>query len=125
MKARDLYQHLSTPNNGEALREAIAEAIPAYRSRLAELGRSAPLDIECDGALLVIAAPHLTRLCEAYLARHLDAVELSYIATALDLAPDFRFVSDMIEEFAFLLSSGTPNVEAVTAVLRLLREHAA
>lgn len=80
--------------------------------------------MECDGALLVIAAPHLTTLCEAYLAEQLDEVELGYIATALDNAPDFRFVSHEIGEFAFLLSTGTPNPAAVNAVLRLLRERA-
>jgi hypothetical protein len=125
VQARDLYQLLSTPDDGGALREAIAPAMPAYRRGLAEGGRSAPVVVECDGALLVIAAPHLTTLCEAFLAERIDEAELGYLATALDRAPDFRFVSVKVEEIAFLLSSGTASSEAVNAILRILREHAA
>lgn len=125
MQARHLYQLLSTPDDGEALREAIAPAMPAYRRGLAEHGQSASVAVECDGALLVIAVPHLVTLCEAYLAKQLDEVELGYLARALELAPDFQFVTEEIGEFAFLLANGTPSAEAVGAVLRLLRERAA
>jgi hypothetical protein len=56
-------------------------------------------------------------------------IELSYIATALDLASDFQFVSKEVEECAFFLSTpeadGPPLPEIVSAVLRALREHAA
>jgi hypothetical protein len=125
VKSRDLYQLLSTPGNGEALREAISSEMPAYRRGLAEREAAVPIAVECDGALLVIAAPHLIVLCEAYLADQLDEVELGYIATVLDETADFRFVSHEIAEFAYLLSTGAPSNVAVNAVLRLLREHAA
>ena len=125
MKARKLYQLLDTSDGGKALRKAVAPGLPAYREGLSGGTHSAPIDVESDGSLLVIAAPHLVNLCEAYLAKQIDEVELAYIATALDRAPDFRFVTEMSEEFAFLLSSGNANTEAVNAVLRLLREHVA
>ena len=38
--------------------------------------------------------------------------------------PDFRFITEIAEEFAFLLSSGNANTEAANAVLRRLRKHA-
>ena len=125
MKARSLYRLLDSPDDGTALRKAIASAMPAYRAGRAENVRSAPVVVECDGSLLVIAAVHLVTLCEAYLAKQLDELELTYVATALERAPDFQFVTDEIGEFAYILSSGTPSTEAVTAVLRLLRERAA
>lgn len=125
MQARHLYELLDTAGNGKALREAIAPAMPAYRRGLAEGGQPTPVDVQCDGALLVIAVPHLVTLCEAYLAKQLDEVELGYLARALELAPDFQFVTEEIGEFAFLLANGTPSTEAVGAVLRLLRERAA
>jgi hypothetical protein len=125
VKARKLYQLLDTSDGGKALRKAVASGLSAFREGLSGGARSAPIDVESDGSLLVIAAPHLVILCEAYLAKQIDEVELAYIATALDRASDFRFVTDMTEEFAFLLSSGNANTEAVNAVLRLLREHIA
>ena len=125
MKSRDLYQLLESPGPSEALREAIAPALPAYRDAIAEQGRSAPVAIDCDGALLVVAAEHLATLCEAFLAGHLDAFELGYLARALERAPDFTFVSDRLEDITGLLADGTAHKDAVVAVLRYLREHAA
>jgi len=125
MRARDLYQLLGTPDSGEALRKAIAPAMPEYRRGLTESGGPAQVAIESDGTLLTIAATHLVTLCEGFLAGHLDAVELGYIASALEAVPDFHFVSRKIEDITFLLSKGTASTEAVTAVLRVLREHTA
>jgi hypothetical protein len=127
VKARDLYQLLSTSQSGAALREMIAPAIPDYRQGLIDRELARPVDVECDGALLVIAASHLSTLCEAFLEEQLDGVEIAYIATALEVTPDFRFVSKEVEECAFLLSRAHTNVgpEAISALLRVLREHAA
>jgi hypothetical protein len=127
--ARDLYKMLGTPRNGGALREAIAPALPAYRHGLAERGRSCPVVIQCDGSFLTIAASHVAALCEAFLDEQLDAVELGYVATALELAPDFHFISDEVQECTFFLSSpevnGSAANESVSTILRVLREHAA
>jgi hypothetical protein len=127
VKARDLYQLLSTSQSGAALREMIAPAIPDYRQGLIDRELARPVDVECDGALLVIAASHLSTLCEAFLDEQLDGVEIAYIATALEVTPDFRFVSKEVEECTFLLSRAHTNVgpEAISALLRVLREHAA
>jgi hypothetical protein len=129
VRASDLYELLNTADSGEALREALAPAMPGYRRGLAEGGRPAPILVEPDEAVLVVARSHLASLCEAFLAAHIDAVELGYVATALERVPDFRFVSEEVEECAFLLSTaserGTTSAEAIKAVLRHLREHAA
>jgi hypothetical protein len=126
MLTRDLYQLLSDPGNGAALREAIAEAMPAYRLGLAEEGRSCSVAVESDGSLLVIAASHLVVLCEAFLDEQIDAVELDYLATALELAPDFQFISEDVEDITSFLSSqeanGPVTTEVVTKILRILRE---
>jgi hypothetical protein len=129
MLARDLYQLLSTSGNGPALREAIASAMPAYRHGLAETGRSGPVVVSSDGSLLVIAASHLVVLCEAFMDEQIDGVELGYLATALELAHDFQFVSEDMEDITSFLSSpeasGPITTESVTRVLRILRERAA
>ena len=129
MLARDLYELLSAQESTAGLRAAVAPAMPEYRRGLAERGRSCPVFITSDGSLLVVAASHLERLCTAFLSEEIDEIELSYIATALELASDFQFVSKEIEECAFFLSSpeanGLPLPEIVPAVIRALREHAA
>ena len=129
MLARDLYELLSGQKSTAGLRAAVAPAMPEYRRGLAERGRSCPVAINSDGSLLVVAASHLERLCNAFLNEEIDEIELSYIATALELAPDFQFVSKEIEECAFFLSSpeanGLPLPEIVPVVIRALREHAA
>jgi hypothetical protein len=127
--ARDLYELLGARELTAGLRAAIAPAMPEYRRGLAERGRSCPVFIISDGSLLVLAASHIERLCIAFLNGEIDESELSYIATALELAGDFQFVSREIEECAFFLSTpeanGPPLQELVPAVLRALREHAA
>lgn len=129
MKARDIYKLLGAKDSGAALRTGIAPAMPAYRIALEQDEPVRPISVESDGSLLVIAASHLACLCEAFLQKELDVAELGYIATALDRAPDFQFVSKEVEECAYLLSSseahGPPSNEAVTAIHRLLRERAA
>ena len=129
MLARDLYELLSAQESTAGLRAAVAPAMPEYRSGLAERGRSCPVFVASDGSLLVVAASHLERLCTAFLNGEIGEIELSYIATALDLASDFQFVSKEVEECAFFLSTpeenGPPLPEIVSAVLRALREHAA
>lgn len=103
--------------------------MPEYRAGLAERGRSSPIFITSDGSLLVVAASHLERLCASFLNEEIDEDELRYIATALEFASDFQFISKEIEECAFFLSAptanGPPLPEIVPAVIRALREHAA
>ncbi len=129
MLARDLYELLSARESTAGLRAAIAPAMTEYRRGLAEGDRSSPVFIDSDGSLLVLAASHLDKLCTAFLNGEIDEIELGYIATALDRATDFRFVSKEIEECAFFLSTpegnGPPLQKVVPAVLRALRERAA
>jgi hypothetical protein len=125
MLARDLYQLLGTSGSGPALREAIAPAMPAYRRGIAEKGRSCPVVVDSDGSLLVIATSHLIVLCEAFLDEQIDEVEVGYLATALELTPDFTFVSDDVEDITSFLTpeaSGPITMDSVTKVLRILRE---
>ena len=128
MKTSKIYELLGTQGSGATLKKGISAAMPAYRQAL-ETGEAVrPIDVISDGALLVIAASHLACLCDAFLKNFLDVEELGYVATALDRAPDFKFVTKEVEECAFLLSSsdqhGPPSHEAVTAIYRLLRERA-
>jgi hypothetical protein len=127
--ARDLYELLSAQESTVGLRAAVAPAMPEYRRGLAERGRSCPVFITSDGSLLILAASHLERLCTAFLNGEIDEIELSYIATAFELASDFQFVSKEIEDCAFFLSTpeanGPPLPKIVPAVLRALREHTA
>ncbi len=129
MKAKEIYKLLGANDSGDALRTGIASAMPAYRAAMEQDEPVRPISVESDGSLLVIAASHLACLCEAFLQNQLDVAELGYIATALDRAPDFQFVSKEVEECTFLLSSseahGPRSHEAVTGIHRVLRERLA
>jgi hypothetical protein len=124
VQARDLYQLLGSPGKGASLREVIAPAVAAHEREKTEGGRSDPEAGGSDGALLPVAMIHLVNLCEAFLAEDLNSVELDYIATTLERSPDFHFVTGTVEEANHFLTR-EPSPDQVTAILRVLREHAA
>jgi hypothetical protein len=122
MRTKDLYKLLGSPSKGASIREAIAPAVAAHERGEAEPDPSE--GEESERALLPVAMIHLVNLCEAFLAEHLNSAELDYIATTLERVPDFHFVSGTVEEANHFLTR-KPNPEQVTAILRVLREHAA
>lgn len=109
MRSSELFEILDSAEEVGALRQAIAPAMPAFRAGLAVRGGSAPIEIETEGREFRIAEIHVRKLCEEYLAGRLDETELSYVATALELSPDFVMASEGIEEAISLLSDPVAN----------------
>lgn len=95
-----------------------------FRRGMAELGRSMPVYIETTESELIVTATHLDRLCQEYLDGHLDEVELEYVASALELCPDFRCVSSAIEDAVFYLANpvanGSITPESVREIVQML-----
>jgi len=124
MRSSELFEILDSAEEVSALRQAIAPAMPAFRAGLQLRGGSAPIEVKTEGREFRVTEAHVRKLCEEYLAGRLDAAELSYVATALELSPDFVMASEGIEEAISLLSdpvaNGPMSREVAEALLRSL-----
>jgi hypothetical protein len=124
MRSSELFEILDSTEEVGALRQAIAPAVASFRAGLSVRGGSAPIDIKTEGREFRITEVHVRKLCEEYLAERLDEVELSYVATALELSPDFVMASEGVEEAISLLSDPAANSpmsrEVAEALLRSL-----
>jgi hypothetical protein len=97
-----------------AIQLAIAPDLAAFRRGLQERGRGAPVALHADQSGLIVTARHLLCLAEARLSGALDAAELMYVATALELSPSFRFESESVRDVAQVLAER----DATTSDLR-------
>lgn len=83
-----------------------------------------PIYIGATGKDLLLTAAHVERLCQEYLDGHLDEVELEYVASALELCPDFRCASPAIDEAVFFLADSVANgpitPKSVREILQML-----
>jgi len=124
VRSSELYDLLDRPDDVGGLRTAISGAMPAFQRGRAERGRSSPIVINSEGLDLLVTGAHLAHLCEEFLQGQLDALELEYIGTALELCPDFRCASPAVEEALFLLSTPVANgpltPESVREIIRSL-----
>jgi hypothetical protein len=109
MRSSELHALLDRPDDIGGLRTAISSAMPAFRRGLAERGRSAPIVVESEGANLLVTEAHVAHLCEQFLTGDLDEAELEYVASALDLCPDFRCASSAVESAVFSLADPVAN----------------
>jgi hypothetical protein len=64
---------------------------------------------------------HLVILCDAYLEGLLGDDAVSYVATALELCPDYRIESGLVREVLFLLSDSDINGPLTPDRVRELR----
>ena len=104
MRSSELVAIIEASNDLEALRAAIAPAMPAFRRGLAERGRSAPILIGTEGKTITIQEEHVAQVCREYLEGHLDASEFAYVMTALELCPDFVMASEGVAAAVSVLS---------------------
>ena len=98
--------------------------MPEFRRGRAERGRSSPIIVQSEGLDLLVTEIHVEHLCEEFLRGNLDASELEYITSALELCSDFRCASAAVEEALFLLSTpganGPTTSQSVREVLGFL-----
>lgn len=123
LKSSELFEILNSGEELGALRNAISPAMPAYRAGLAVRGRTARIFIETEGKEFSIAEVHVQTVCEEYLAGRLDEEEVTYVMTALELCPDFRFVSEAIEEAVSLLSDSVANGPLSREIVETILRH--
>ncbi len=74
--------------------------------------------VETDGSDLPITEDHVRHLCEDYLADRLDELEIAYVASALELCPDFRCTSSTVEEAVFRLAGPEINGKITREIVR-------
>jgi hypothetical protein len=120
MKSSELIGLLSSLENGSDLKAAIQTAIPAFRKGLAERGRSAPVDIQDVGRRFEVRHEHIQNLCRWYLDGDINAIELEYVASILDLSEAFHFPEDVAEaifDLADPVANGEISRESVMNIL--------
>jgi hypothetical protein len=124
MRSSELFEILDSGEELGALSEAIAPAMVDFRAGLSTQGGVAPIQVETEGQEFTITSAHIQRICEEFLAGRLDETEVIYVSTALELSPDFKIVSEGVEEALSLLSdpvaNGPLSREVVEALLRSL-----
>jgi hypothetical protein len=124
VRSSELFELLESDEESGGIRQLLAADMPEFRAGLERRGSVAPVRLRTEGIDLPISEPHVRRICEEYLAGRLDEQEVEYVATALELCPDFRMVSEAVEELVFRLSSPAANGplsrEVVEAILRSL-----
>jgi hypothetical protein len=109
MRSSELLNLLESGEEMGALRAAIGPSMPDFRAGISLRGASAPVRLETEGKELPVTELHIRRICEEYLAERLDEEEVAYLATAIELCPDFKLVSEVVEETVSVLSDPVAN----------------
>jgi hypothetical protein len=122
VRSSELFALLESGEEVGAIRQLIAADMPAFRAGLGGRGGVAPVRIQTEGVDLPITETHVRAICEEYLAGRLDEQEVEYVATAIELCPDFRMVTEAVEDWVSVLSESASNVsrEVVESILRSL-----
>ena len=92
----------------QQLRSEIAVPLESYSRGLKERGRSSPIVLTEMGTPAVVREVHVENLIKAYLSGELSAIELDYLANALDLSEDADYATKAVREAVFALS--TPEI---------------
>lgn len=92
----------------QQLRSEIAVPLESYSRGLKGLGRSCPVVLRETGTPAVVREVHVENLIKGYLSRELSAIELDYVANALDLSEDADYATEGVREVVFALS--TPEI---------------
>jgi len=109
MRSSELYEVLDSDEEVAALRQVIAEAMPAFRRGLSRRGGSAPVEVATEGKNFFVNEVHVRKVCEEYLSGRLDEAEVAYVTAAIELCPDFEMASEGVEEAVSLLSDPVAN----------------
>jgi hypothetical protein len=98
MNSSELIGYLEEDGSIVRLKKEIAPFIKEFYDGLRLKGGSAPIIITIENKDVPVGPGHLKRLCLGYLDGILDVTELEYIASALDISPDFKFSTNDLRE---------------------------
>jgi hypothetical protein len=99
MKSSELIRYLEEDGSIVRLKKEIASSVEEFSRGLRVKGGSAPISLALENKEVLIGVSHLKRLCKAYLDGIIDVTELEYLASALDICPDFKFATnDLMED---------------------------
>ena len=105
MNSSQLIGYLGENGSVVSLKREIASSVEEFARGLRIKGYcSAPIILTIENKDVPVGSGHLKRLCLGYLDGILDATDLEYIASALDICPDFKFVSNDLRDIARDLS---------------------
>jgi len=104
MKSSELVRCLDVDGGIPKLKQKMAVSIKEFSYGLRVKGGSAPISLAIENKEVLVEVIHVKSLCKAYLDGTIDAMELEYVASALDICPDFKFVTDNLREIIRNLS---------------------
>jgi hypothetical protein len=104
MKSSELVGYLKENASIGTLKKMIAPFIKEYSDGRQVRGGSAPIILTIENKDVHVESGDIRNLCLGYLDGTLNATELEYIASALDICPDFKFETDDLKELTCELS---------------------
>ena len=107
MKTSFLAKYLDSTMSLEDLKKYIDEPVSFIRDSSKETGASIPIEIESDLSGYVVLAGQVKKICQDFINRRLDEVELNYLTTVIELSESFSFESELIEDAVSILSDST------------------
>jgi hypothetical protein len=126
VKLSDIANLLSDAAEPAAFRQANANDFEERRPLLDKRGSVMPVRVNED-ADIEVSGREVARLCNHFIAGHLDAVELAYVADALQLSERVTFAdedtAEFISEFTDPEVNGPFTLERAKVLVRELAQH--
>jgi hypothetical protein len=104
MKSSELVSYPKENASIGTLKKRIASFINEFSDGLQVKGGSAPIILTIENKDVRVRPDEIRRLCLDSLDGTLNATELEYVASALDICPDFKFETDDLRELTRELS---------------------
>ena len=105
-----LYKYLNGEILGSQLKNQIKENVEFYRLNLQKSGATLPVTIDEDFEF-IFKREHLLKLCDAFLNKDLDAVELEYLVDCISLSEGVSFENEVINDYLYCLTDVQINGE--------------
>jgi hypothetical protein len=104
MTSSQLIAYLEQKGAVVRLKKEIAPYINEFVRGLEIGGGSAPVYLTMENKEVFVGAGHVRNLCKAYLDGIFNASEIEYLASAMDICPDFQFETSELRESIRYLS---------------------
>ena len=127
MRSDELFRALAGNGASRQIRAIISPGIEAFRRGRRERGKSAPVFLSDGPRNCEVDAKCLLNLMDAFLSGDLDAIELEYVANAIELSPTLSSSGPLVDEILMELSNPEISQNLTRAVVEELsrRLHAA
>jgi hypothetical protein len=126
MKLSEIAGLLTNAAEPERFRMSNASDFAERRPLLEKRGSVVPVRVTED-ADIELSRRDVARLCSHYIAGHLDAVELAYVADALQLSDRVTWTdedtSEYVAEFTDPEINGPFTIERAQAIVREIEQH--